>query len=76
MQEELGQMLEELRGVERAIRVMAKKITARARRLLDRPQPEERERRPEPDRSRFVPKPQPEPPDRDHGGPDRGGWSR
>ena len=35
VQEELGQMLEELRGVERAIRAMAKKIADRARRRLD-----------------------------------------
>ena len=35
VQEELGQMLEDLRGVERAIRKMAKKIADRARRLLD-----------------------------------------
>ena len=35
VQEELGQMLEDLRGVERAIREMAKKIADRARRLLD-----------------------------------------
>ncbi len=36
VQEELGLLLEELRGVERAIREMAKKVADRARQVFDR----------------------------------------
>ena len=38
VQEEMGQLMEELRGVERAIWAMAKEIAERARRLLDKQQ--------------------------------------